>query len=36
VNPAVKIIANALGIGDHLPERMGAEQADRKMMAAIA
>src|SRR5215472_15479152 len=36
VNPALTIIANALRVGDHLLEQMGAERADEKMMAAMA
>jgi choline dehydrogenase-like flavoprotein len=28
VNPALTAMANALRVGDHLPERMGATQAD--------
>ena len=36
VNPALTIIANALRVGDHLLERMGAERSDEKVMAAIA
>ena len=36
VNPALTIIANALRVGDHLLERMGAERSDEKVMAAVA
>jgi choline dehydrogenase-like flavoprotein len=36
VNPALTIMANALRVGDHLLERMGAERSDEKMIAAIA
>src|SRR5438093_13613829 len=36
VNPGLTIIANALRVGDHLLERMGAERSDEKMTAAIA
>jgi choline dehydrogenase-like flavoprotein len=36
VNPALTIIANALRVGDHLLERMGAGRSDEKMMAAIS
>src|SRR5213078_4563774 len=36
VNPGLTIIANALRVGDHLLERMGAERSDEKMRAAIA
>jgi len=33
VNPALTIIANAMRVGDHLLERMGAERSDAKMVA---
>ncbi|PYI78263.1 MAG: dehydrogenase, partial [Verrucomicrobia bacterium] len=33
VNPALTIIANALRVGDHLLERMGARRAEPEMMA---
>jgi choline dehydrogenase-like flavoprotein len=36
VNSALTIIANALRVGDHLLERMGAGRSDEKMMAAIS
>ena len=36
VNPALTIIANALRVGDHLLERMGAGRCDEKMMGAIS
>jgi len=36
VNPALTIIANALRVGDHLLERMGAGRSDEKMMARSA
>jgi len=36
VNPALTIIANALRVGDHLLERMGAERSDEKVMTAVA
>jgi len=35
VNPALTIIANAMRVGDHLLERMGAERSDEKVMAAV-
>jgi choline dehydrogenase-like flavoprotein len=36
VNPALTIIANALRVGDHLLERMGAERSDERVMTAVA
>src|SRR5260370_39309656 len=36
VNPALTIIANALRVGGHLLERMGAGGSDDKMIAAIS
>jgi choline dehydrogenase-like flavoprotein len=36
VNPGLTIIANALRVGDHLLDRMGAQQSDAKMTAEIA
>jgi len=36
VNPALTIIANALRVGDHLLQRMGAERSDEKVMTAVA
>ncbi|HEY2142748.1 MAG TPA: GMC family oxidoreductase [Candidatus Udaeobacter sp.] len=36
VNPGLTIIANALRVGDHLLDRMGAQQSDAKMTAATA
>jgi choline dehydrogenase-like flavoprotein len=36
VNPGLTIMANALRVGDHLLDRMGAKQSDAKMMAATA
>src|SRR5436190_2107204 len=36
VNPGLTIIANALRVGDHLLERVGAERSDEKVMTAVA
>jgi choline dehydrogenase-like flavoprotein len=36
VNPALTIMANALRVGDHLLERMGAGRTEEKMMATLA
>jgi hypothetical protein len=32
VNPALTAMANALRVGDHLLERMGAPRAERKVV----